>query len=33
VPDDDHLGTAAFLVVLDTGGACIFKQPVVIGEN
>ncbi len=32
-PDDDHVGTAAFLVVLDHTGACIFKQPVVIGEN
>lgn len=33
VPDDDLIGTAAFLVVLDPTGACIFKHPVVIGEN
>ncbi len=32
-PDDDHVGTAAFLVVLDHTGVCIFKHPVVIGEN
>ena len=33
VPDDGRIGTAAFLVVLDHTGACIFKRPVVIGEN
>ena len=33
VPDDEHDGTAAFLVVIDRTGACIFKHPVVIGEN
>lgn len=33
VPDDDSIGTAAFLVVVDRTGTCIFKHPVVIGEN
>jgi len=33
VPDDDAIGTAAFLVVVDRSGTCIFKHPVVIGEN
>jgi hypothetical protein len=33
VPDDDRLGTTAHLVVIDRGGACIFKHAIVIGEN
>ena len=33
VEDDDALGTAAFLVVVDQTGQLIFKHPVVIGEN
>lgn len=33
VPDDERIGTAAFLVVLDRGGVCIFKRSVIIGEN
>ncbi len=33
VSDDDRIGTAAHLVVIDDRGACIFKHPVVIGEN
>ena len=33
VPNDDLVGTAAFLVVVDRTGACIFKHSVVIGEN
>jgi hypothetical protein len=32
-PDDDREGTAAFLVVLDGTGECIFMHRVVIGEN
>jgi hypothetical protein len=33
VLDDEALGTAAFLVVVDQTGQTIFKHPVVIGEN
>ena len=33
VTDDEALGTAAFLVVIDQDGQPIFKQPIVIGEN
>jgi hypothetical protein len=33
VPNDDALGAAAFLVVLDGSGQPIFKHSVVIGEN
>jgi hypothetical protein len=33
VADDEALGAAAFLVVVDQTGQCIFKHPVVIGEN
>jgi len=33
VEDDEALGVAAFLVVVDHTGQAIFKHPVVIGEN
>ena len=33
VAEDDTIGTAAFLVVVDKAGQVIFKQPIVIGEN
>jgi hypothetical protein len=33
VAEDDALGAAAFLVVVDQDGQTIFKHPVVIGEN
>ncbi len=33
VADDDSLGAAAFLVVVDQNGQPIFKQSIVIGEN
>jgi len=33
VADDDALGAAAFLVVVDQNGQPIFKHPIVIGEN
>ncbi len=33
VADDEALGAAAFLVVVDQNGQPIFKQPIVIGEN
>ena len=33
VADDDALGAAAFLVVLDGSGQPVFKHSVVIGEN
>lgn len=33
VSKDDALGSAAFLVVLDTSGKSIFKQSVIVGEN
>ena len=33
VEDDEALGAAAFLVVVDQNGQPIFKQPIVIGEN
>jgi hypothetical protein len=33
VSDDEALGAAAFLVVVDQNGQPIFKQPIVIGEN
>jgi hypothetical protein len=33
VADDEYLGAAAFLVVVDQAGQPIFKQPIVIGEN
>ena len=33
VADDEALGAAAFLVVVDENGQPIFKQPIVIGEN
>lgn len=33
VTDEDSLGAAAFLVVVDQTGQTIFKHPVVIGEN
>ena len=33
VSDDDALGSAAFLVVLDSTGKSIFKQSVIVGEN
>ena len=33
VADDEALGAAAFLVVVDQNGQPIFKHPVVIGEN
>ena len=33
VADDEALGVAAFLVVVDQNGQPIFKQPIVIGEN
>jgi hypothetical protein len=33
VADDEALGVAAFLVVVDHTGQAIFKHPVVIGEN
>jgi hypothetical protein len=33
VADDEALGAAAFLVVIDEKGQPIFKQPIVIGEN
>lgn len=33
VEDDETLGAAAFLVVLDRNGQPIFKQSIVIGEN
>jgi hypothetical protein len=33
VADDDSMGAAAFLVVVDQTGQAIFKQSVVIGEN
>lgn len=33
VEDDEALGSAAFLVVLDSTGQPIFKQAIVIGEN
>ncbi len=33
VVDDEALGAAAFLVVIDQNGQPIFKYPVVIGEN
>ena len=33
VEDDEALGTAAFLVVVDPNGQPIFKQSIVIGEN
>jgi hypothetical protein len=33
VADDEALGAAAFLVVVDQNGQPIFKQPIVIGKN
>jgi len=33
VENDEALGAAAFLVVVDQNGQPIFKQPIVIGEN
>ena len=33
VADDEALGAAAFLVVVDQNGQPIFKHPIVIGEN
>jgi hypothetical protein len=33
VADDEALGAAAFLVIVDQNGQPIFKQPIVIGEN
>jgi len=33
VEDDEAIGTAAFLVVVDLNGQPIFKQSIVIGEN
>jgi hypothetical protein len=33
VDDDEAIGVAAFLVVLDHDCQPIFKQPIVIGEN
>jgi hypothetical protein len=33
VENDDALGAAAFLVVLDSNGQAIFKQSIVIGED
>jgi hypothetical protein len=33
VADDEALGVAAFLVVVDHTGQAIFKHPVIIGEN
>ena len=33
VADDEALGAEAFLVGVDQNGQCIFKHPVVIGEN
>jgi hypothetical protein len=33
VADDDALGAAAFLVVIDHAGETVFKHPVVIGES
>ncbi len=33
VADDDALGLAAFLVIVDQQGQPVFKQPIVIGEN
>jgi len=33
VEDDETLGVAAFLVVVDENGQAIFKQSIVIGEN
>lgn len=33
VADDDALGAAAFLVVIDQAGETVFKHPVVIGES
>jgi homospermidine synthase len=33
VTDDDAVGAAAFVVVINQDGQVIFKYPVVIGEN
>jgi hypothetical protein len=33
IADDDALGVAAFLVVLDRNGQPIFKHPIVVGED
>jgi homospermidine synthase len=33
VADDETLGTAAFLVVVDNNGQVVFKNSVVIGES
>lgn len=33
IPDDDALGTTAYLVVVDQSGKAVFKHAVVIGQN